>query len=128
MISFLIEFYGGAFPTWMAPVQVRLIPVNDEVLDYARNLESKLRSVFFRADIDTSDESFNKKIRNAVTRKIPNIWILGKQEAEQGSITWRRHAVKDQKSLPVADAMALLEILRTNRTMDNFADVAIWQQ
>ena len=128
MISFLIEFYGGAFPTWMAPVQVRLIPVNDEVMDYARNLETKLRSRFFRSDIDTSAESFNKKIRNAVTHKIPNIWILGKQETEQNTITWRRHAVKEQRSVPVDDALALLETMRKDRVMDNFADVALWPE
>jgi len=128
MISFLIELYGGAFPTWMAPVQVRLIPVNNEVLDYARNLETKLRSNFFRADIDTSAESFNKKIRNAVTHKIPNIWILGKQEADQNTVTWRRHAVKEQNSFPVDEALTLLEDMRKNRVMDNFADVALWQE
>ncbi len=126
MISFLIEFYGGAFPTWMAPIQVRMVPVKNDVTEYARNLETKLHFAFFRADIDTSDESFNKKIRNAVTHKIPNIWILGKQEAEQGTITWRRYAVKDQKSMPADQAITLLDTMRQNRTMDNFADVTIW--
>ena len=126
MISFLIEFYGGAFPTWMAPVQVRLVPVNAEVVDYAHTLETKLKASFFRADTDISDESFNKKIRNAVTRKTPNIWIIGKQEMEQGTITWRRYAAKDQKSMTIEEAMTLLGTMRQNRLMDNFADVAVW--
>jgi threonyl-tRNA synthetase len=123
MISFLIELYGGAFPTWMAPVQVRLVPVNDEVMDYARQLESTLRNEFIRADIDTSHESFNKKIRNAVTRKIPNIWVLGKQELEGRSVTWRRYAVKEQQTVPFDKAFDALKIMRDKRVMDNFADV-----
>ncbi|HPK25206.1 MAG TPA: threonine--tRNA ligase [Candidatus Hydrogenedentes bacterium] len=123
MISFLIELYGGAFPTWLAPVQVRLVPVNDEVMDYARQLESTLRNEFIRADIDTSHESFNKKIRNAVTRKIPNIWVLGKQELEGRSVTWRRYAVKEQQTVPFDKAFDALKIMRDKRIMDNFADV-----
>jgi len=123
MISFLIELYGGAFPTWLAPVQVRLVPVNDEVMDYARQLESTLRNEFIRADIDTSHESFNKKIRNAVTRKIPNIWVLGKQELEGRSVTWRRYAVKEQQTVPFDKAFDALKIMRDKRVMDNFADV-----
>ena len=126
MISFLIEFYGGAFPTWMAPLQVKLIPVNAEVMGYAENLVARLRAKFFRVEIDDSDESFNKKIRNAVTKKTPNIWILGKQEMEHEAVTWRRYAVKEQKAVPVNEALPLLESMRTNRTMDNFADVTIW--
>jgi threonyl-tRNA synthetase len=123
MISFLIELYGGAFPTWMAPEQVRLVPVNDEVMPYAQELEEKLRNAFVRAEIDTSSESFNKKIRNAITRKIPNIWILGKQEQESGSVTWRRYAVKEQQSVSFDRALEALETLRDKRMMDNFADV-----
>lgn len=126
MISFLIEFYGGAFPTWMSPVQVRLVPVNADVVDYAHGLEEKLRAAFFRAETDLSDESFNKKIRNAVTQKTPNIWILGKQEMEQGTVTWRRHATKDQQSVPCDQALSMLEALRRDRVMDNFADVNVW--
>lgn len=125
MISFLIELYGGAFPTWMAPVQLRLVPVNDDVMDYARSLENKLRSEFIRAEIDTSSESFNKKIRNAITRKIPNIWILGKQEEENNSITWRRYAVKEQQSVAFDTALDALKTMRDERTMDNFADVEL---
>ena len=125
MISFLIEFYGGAFPTWMAPVQVRLIPVNDELMDYAHSIESKLRASFFRTEVDYSAESFNKKIRNAVTQKIPNLWILGKKEMEEGVVTWRRHAVKEQQCLPLDKALSLLENVRDKRVMDNFPDVEL---
>jgi len=123
MISFLIEFYGGAFPTWMAPVQVRLVPVNAVLLDYAQEIEKLLRDNFFRVEVDDSSESFNKKIRNAVTRKIPNIWILGEKEKAEERVTWRRYAVKEQLSVSRHAALEMLKKMRIERVMDNFADV-----
>ncbi len=128
MISFLIEFYGGAFPTWMAPVQVKVIPVNEAVLPFAGEIACKLTGGLFRVDVDRSSESFNKKIRNAVTRKVPNIWIVGAKEAEARSITWRRYAThdaKDQPTVPIDQAIAALEKLRAGRLMDNFGDVGL---
>ena len=124
MISFLIELYGGAFPTWMAPTQVQLIPVNEDVVPYAQQVEEQLRNNLFRAQIDLSPESFNKKIRNAITQKIPNLWIIGNKEAEAGNVTWRRYAEKDakaQETVSLVDALARLEKLRADRAMDNFA-------
>lgn len=122
MISFLIELYGGAFPTWMAPVQVQLVPVNEDVVPYAKKLEDELRGNLFRAQTDVSAETFNKKLRNAITQKIPNIWIIGNKEAEAGNVTWRRYAEKDakaQETVSAGEAMARLEKLRAERTMDN---------
>lgn len=122
MISFLIELYGGAFPTWMAPVQVQLVPVNEEVAPYALKIEEQLRAQLFRANVDLSTETFNKKVRNAITSKAPNVWILGNKEAESGNVTWRRYAEKDakaQETLRLEDAIARLEQLRAARTMDN---------
>jgi threonyl-tRNA synthetase len=125
MISFLIELYGGAFPTWMAPLQVKLIPVNDDVADYAQEIAAELRDNLFRAEIDDSNESFNKKIRNAITHKVPNIWIIGNKEKENRTITWRRYSSKDQLSVDIGDAQMALERLRGERMMDNFEDVAL---
>ena len=125
MISFLIELYGGAFPTWLAPVQVKLIPVNDDVLDYAREIEATLRGTLFRAEVDTSDESFNKKIRNAVTTKTPNIWVLGNREKEERKITWRRYCSKLQQNVGLEQALGAMERMRAERMMDNFEDVAL---
>jgi threonyl-tRNA synthetase len=125
MISFLIEFYGGAFPTWMAPTQVQIVPVKDEVLDYAHEIEARLRNNMFRVHVDTSAESFNKKIRNAVTHKIPNIWILGMKEKENRTVTWRRYCSKDQQTASLDGACGALEKMREARAMDNFEDVAL---
>lgn len=125
MISFLIEFYGGAFPTWMAPVQVRIVPVNDDILPYAREIADLLRADLLRGSVDESGESFNKKIRNAVTHKIPNIWVLGAREMENKNVTWRRYSVKEQITAPLDKAMNALRAMRLQRTMDNFPDVAL---
>ena len=79
----------------------------------------------FRAEIDTSDESFNKKIRNAVTQKIPNIWILGNKEVENRTVTWRRYCVKEQQTVGIDNAYTALKTLRQGRLMDNFEDVEL---
>jgi threonyl-tRNA synthetase len=125
MIAFLIELYGGAFPTWMAPTQVKLIPISDEQLDYAKKLAALLHDDFFRVSIDESHETFNKKIRNAVTHKIPNIWILGGKEVENSAVTWRRYAVKNQETVSFDLAHQALKTMRAQRMMDNFEDVAL---
>ncbi|HPO11805.1 MAG TPA: threonine--tRNA ligase [Candidatus Hydrogenedentes bacterium] len=125
MISFLIELFGGAFPTWMAPVQVRMVPVNDDVVPYAREIADLLRMDLFRASVDESGESFNKKIRNAVTHKIPNIWVLGMREMENKNVTWRRYSVKEQVTVSLDKAINALRVMRVQRMMDNFPDVAL---
>ena len=125
LISFLIESYGGAFPTWMAPVQVKLVPVGDHVLAYARNIKAKLHQAMIRVDIDEGSDTFNKKIRNAVTTKTPNMWIIGGNEAENGTITWRRYCTRKQLELPVDQAIATISRMYKQRTMDNFDDVEL---
>ena len=124
-VSFLIEFYGGAFPTWMAPTQVQIVPVNDDVLPYVQEITAALKKDFFRVVIDDSQNSFNKKIRNAVTSKIPNIWIVGGQEAESRQITWRRYAAEAQKTVSFEAAKTALLKMRAARMMDNFDDVEL---
>ena len=125
MISFLIELYGGAFPTWMAPTQVKLIPIKDDVIPYAEEISDTLRNNLFRSEIDTSDESFNKKLRNAITSKTPNIWILGGKEMENRTVTWRRYCVKEQSAVSLDSALGALEVMRRERLMDNFEDVGL---
>jgi len=125
IISFLIEFYGGAFPTWLAPIQIMMVPVNPVLLDYAVSIKTELQNKLFRIEIDDSPETFNKKIRNAVVRKIPNIWVLGERERQNQMITWRRYAVKEQITVPLTQAVETLIRLRENRVMDNFSDTPL---
>ena len=124
-LAFLIEHFGGAFPSWMAPTQVMIVPVADKFYDYARKLQTQLHEDLVRVSIDETSESFNKKIRNAVTHKIPNILVVGGKEEEQEAVTWRRYCVKDQRSMKFAEYRALLKRMVAERTMDNFADEPI---
>jgi threonyl-tRNA synthetase len=124
-IAFLIEHFGGAFPTWMAPTQVRIIPVNSEVTTYARSLEDTLRGNLMRVETDLSDNSFNKKIREAVTKKIPNMVIIGNKEMEEKTITLRRYCTKEQVTMPLESFVERMKRCMTNRVMDNFEDVAV---
>ena len=97
--AFLIEHYGGAFPTWLAPVQVRLIPVAEAFFEYAQQLSEVLRKQFIRVEFDDSKDSLGKKIRNAATSKVPNLLILGSQEQSDQSVTWQRYGSKAKQSL-----------------------------
>lgn len=124
-ISFLIERWGGAFPTWLSPIQVRLVPVAEEFLAYAENLSNELREMMVRAEVDSTHESFSKKVRNAITKKVPNIWIVGANEVKDQTVTWRRYAVEKQLQVPVDKARRALSAMVQQRTMDNFMDVEL---
>ncbi|HYX31753.1 MAG TPA: threonine--tRNA ligase [Oligoflexus sp.] len=97
-ISFLLEYYGGAFPTWCAPVQVVVVPVNEDCHAYGRALVEELHSKMVRAEIDESDNSFNKKIRTHTMRKVPVQLIIGLKEVEQKQVTIRRYGIQEQKT------------------------------
>lgn len=105
-VAFLIERYGGAFPTWLAPVQVRFITVADRFNEYAERLVAELRNDFVRAELDKSNDTLNKKVRAGVTRKIPNLLIVGEREAEDQTVTLRRYGVRQQETLPWAEFRA----------------------
>lgn len=116
-VAFLIEHFAGAFPTWLAPVQVRILAVSDRFQDYANKISSDLREHFVRSEVDSSSETVGKKIRNAVTHKIPNILVVGEKEVTDGTVTVRHYGSSDQKTLPVsAFQQELLEAIR-NRTL-----------
>jgi threonyl-tRNA synthetase len=123
--AILIEHFGGAFPTWLAPVQAVFVPVNESCEAFVRELSGSLNSQGFRTEVDLAADSFNKKIRNSVTRKIPNILIVGNKEVETSSVTLRRYCVKEQVTLSVEALRQRLARLRENRLMDNDPSVVI---
>jgi len=85
----LIEHFGGNFPTWLAPEQVRLLTMNDELIPYAESCLKKLKSNGIRASIDIQSAKLGAKIRKAETDKIPHMMIIGKREAEEGQVSLR---------------------------------------
>jgi threonyl-tRNA synthetase len=108
-IGFLIEHYGGAFPTWLAPEQVAIIPISDDQIEYANRVCATLRGDFIRAAVDTTDASMGKKIRTHATRKVPVIMVVGGREAEEETVTVRRYGIKEQRSMPLGEALAMLQ-------------------
>ncbi|MFN7142474.1 MAG: threonine--tRNA ligase [Myxococcota bacterium] len=113
-IAFLIEHYGGAFPTWLAPTQVRLLTVADRFDEYAHKVADELRGEMIRAEVDTSGERLQKKIRLASTQKVPNVLVIGEQEVANGTVTLRRYGVEQQETMPVAELKArVLAAIRT---------------
>lgn len=107
-IAFLIEHYGGVFPTWLAPVQVRLVPVAPPFVEYAQKLGKALRQELVRVEVDDSHESLGKKVRLAQTDKVPNLFVVGQKEQDENAVTWRRHGEKEQRALPFDAARAAL--------------------
>lgn len=96
-IGFLIEHFAGDFPTWLAPVQVAVLPISDKFNDYAQKVADDLRSKFVRSEIDDASESLGKKIRNAEMQKVPYMLIVGEKEVADGTVAVRAHKGKEQK-------------------------------
>ncbi len=88
-IGFLTEHFGGAFPVWLAPEQVRVVPIMPDLIDYAYKVRDVAFDAGLRVDVDASDARLNAKIRTAVTRKIPLILVVGRREAEQQTVSVR---------------------------------------
>ena len=115
-IAFLIEHFGGAFPTWLAPEQVRVIPVSEEVAPYAHKVKEQLFQRMMRVEVDDGSDNFNKRIRNGVTRKIPILLVVGGREAEANSVTVRRYKIKKQQTMPLDTFIEeLQDEIRTRR-------------
>lgn len=114
-VAFLIEHFGGAFPTWLAPIQVRVITVADRFNEHAARLVDQLRHDLVRAELDDSGERVPKKIRNGVTQKIPNLLVIGEREVEEGSVTLRRYGSRDQESMPFAEFSDKLRVAIATR-------------
>ena len=99
-VAYLIEHFGGAFPTWLAPVQVQLLTVSDRLDEHANKYIQRLRSQMVRAELGPSSETMSKKIRNAIEQKIPNLLIIGEKEVADGTVTLRRYGIREQITMP----------------------------
>ena len=115
-IAFLIEHFGGAFPTWLAPVQVRVITVGETFDAYGKRLLADLRANFVRAEFDANNDTMGKKIRNGAKAKIPVLLILGEKEESAGTVTVRRYGKEEQLTIPYEEFRAtLLDDIRTRK-------------
>ena len=108
-IGILIEHYGGAFPTWMAPVQVKVIPVNNDYhLDFSKKLFTKLMENKIRVEMDERDEKLGYKIREAQTKKIPYQLVVGDKEVESDEVTYRKYGEQEQTTVKVDEFISLI--------------------
>lgn len=97
----LIEHYGGAFPTWLAPVQAVVTPIGEAQLEYARSVCAALRAHGLRVDADESNEKLGYKIRHWKTRKVPYVLVVGKQEAADGNVNINERGVDEKRTLAI---------------------------
>ena len=109
-IGILIEHFGGAFPTWLAPEQIRVLPVNNEYhLDYCKQITDKLTALNIRASLDSREEKLGYRMREAQTKKVPFQLVLGDNEANNNLITYRRYGSKDSVTVTVDEFIALVQ-------------------
>ena len=107
----LTEHYAGAFPPWLAPVQVVAIPVADTFTDYLHDVVKQMKSAGIRAEVDSSDDRMQKKVRNAQMQKIPYMIIAGEEDMNAGAVSFRYRNGDQKNGIPIAEAIA--EILAT---------------
>jgi threonyl-tRNA synthetase len=107
-IGILIEHYEGKFPLWLAPIQLVITPIVSDLNDYAQSLTERFSDQGIKTEMDLRNEKINYKIREHSVAKIPFIGVVGKKEAEDGSITLRRLGSKDQVTLPIDKAIKML--------------------
>ena len=114
-IGILIEHYAGAFPTWLSPVQVNVIPVNNEYhLEYANNLMNRLKELDIRCEMDDREEKLGYKIRESQTKKIPYTLVIGDNEKNEDKITYRKYGHKDTETVSTEEFIKMiLEEIKT---------------
>ena len=108
-LALLIEKYAGALPCWMAPEQVRFLPVTDRASDYCADLARKLNDQGYRAEVDYRNEKIGKKIREAQLEKVPYMVVVGDRDMEDGTVSPRHRSAGDLGAMPFADFEALLK-------------------
>ena len=117
-IGVLTEHYAGAFPAWLAPVQVRLVPVAEVFDDYVDDVAARLRAKGVRVEVDHSDDRFGKKIRNASKDRIPFTLIAGGEDEQAGAVSFRFRDGEQTNGVPVAQAVEHIRQVIANRVND----------
>ncbi len=112
----LVEHYAGAFPPWLAPVQVVGIPVAERHVDYLSEVAARLKPLGIRVEIDASDERMQKKIRTAQTQKIPFMLIAGDNDVEAGAVSFRYRSGEQENGVPLDDAITRITTAVASRT------------
>ena len=117
-VGILIEHFNGAFPLWLSPVQVTMVPIADRHVDYAKQVAAELRAAGMRVTVDDGSERMNKKILNAQMQKTPYMLVIGDKEAEAGAVAVRTRNNENRGAMPVADFIATTTTLITTKSME----------
>ena len=114
----LIEHFGGAFPVWLAPTQVALIPIREEHAEYVRGLADRLRAAGLHIDCMDQAGHMNKKIKQARSDKVPFLLIAGGNEMDAGTVTVNQRGRQEQETVPFDDFLARVTRLNASRALD----------
>ena len=124
-IGILIEHFAGAFPLWLAPVQVAVLPVSEKSADYAQRVLKHLQDAKLRGEVDTSPDKIGAKIRRWTMEKVPYMFIIGQREVENESVSVRKRKVGQVGTFRLTEVIELLKIERDSRgSKEAFADVS----
>jgi len=105
-VGVLVEHYAGAFPTWLAPVQARVLPISEKHIEYARAVHGRLRAARVRAELDDRNEKLGYRIRDAQLRKVPYMLVVGAREAENSTVSLRHRTGDDLGAVPLERVLA----------------------
>ncbi len=117
-MAYLIEETMGAFPAWLAPVQVKVLPVTDRALDYAREIDAKLDNAGYRAEVDDRNEKIGKKIRETTLEKVPYMLVVGDRDMENGTVSVRKRSGEDLGAMTYDQFYALLKDAVDSKVME----------
>ena len=117
-IGILIEHYGGAFPLWLAPEQVRILPISEKTNDYAKAVEDKLKKASLLCTCDFSNEKVNAKIAKAHSEKLPFMLVVGPKEAQSDSVNVRIRGIKENRTIPVDEFLTMAQNKIADKKID----------
>jgi threonyl-tRNA synthetase len=114
----LVEHYAGAFPVWLAPVQVAVIPITDDQIEYARDVANTLRLADLRVEVDERRDRMQAKIREAQLQKTPYMLVIGKREAAGGAVAVRLRNGRDLGAMPLNDFLEMAQSRVASRSLE----------
>jgi threonyl-tRNA synthetase len=122
-IGFLLEHYAGNLPVWLAPVQVKLLPISDKFVEYAQTVLQKLKKADIRAEVDDRSEKIGKKIRDTELMKVPYMLVVGEKEINENKVAVRRHGKGDDGAMDVDSFVEKIEKEIKSRGEQNLAEI-----
>jgi threonyl-tRNA synthetase len=114
-IGFLLEHYAGKFPLWLAPVQVKVLPISDKFVEYSRKVVAELKKADIRAELDDRNEKIGKKIRDTELMKVPYMFVIGEKEIAEESVSVRKQGKGDAGMIPLSEILLTLKAEKENR-------------